>query len=347
MSSRNGNWLRHVRGLVLLAITQCQPAAFEPETGGETHFLTACDDSPEACGTALACVCNVCTLPCDEQAACATFPNARCVQLNETTSCQEAPAVGRCELTCATDVDCSALSVRHFCDDGVCRAEPGELQPTPTDACTDGDRLIEQVSANEVVVLGDAFFASTHEVTAFLEDQARGAGLLEPGERYRDESTVLQNALALSGRGLSAQYARATAEGDVQVVLMNGGGADVLLGSCETVDAECPVITEAVLAAEELLAQMAEDGVARLLYVFYPDPGDPELQAKLDVLRPALQSLCEAGPTVCDWLDLRPRFSGMEDDYLQAAGLTLTSEGARVAAEEMWGAMQGWCTEAM
>src|SRR5690606_12283156 len=140
---------------------------------------------------------------------------------------------------------------------------------------------------------------------------------------------------------------RATAEGDVQVVLMNGGGADVLLGSCETVDAECPVITEAVLAAEELLAQMAEDGVARLLYVFYPDPGDPELQAKLDVLRPALQSLCEAGPTVCDWLDLRPRFSGMEDDYLQAAGLTLTSEGARVAAEEMWGAMQGWCTEAM
>ena len=331
--------------LCLLWGVSCQPAASEPETGGETHFLTACDDSPDSCGTEFACVCNVCTLPCADQQVCSGLPNARCVQFDETAICGDMAPAARCELTCASDPDCTVLSARHTCQQGVCRAE--ENGPTTVDAstCESTELGIGQFDANQVVILGDAFFASTHEVTAFLEDQARANGLLDPGERYRDESTVTANALALSGNGLAAQYARATAEGDVQVVIMNGGGADALLGTCETVDLTCPALTAAVLAAEELLAQMAVNGVTRIMYIFYPDPSDAELRAKLDVLRPAIRDLCETGPVVCDWLDLREPFSGSEDEYLQTSGLTLTTDGARAAAEEIWAVMQNWCIE--
>ena len=67
---------------------------------------------------------------------------------------------------------------------------------------------------------------------------------------------------------------------------MTGGGTDILAGSCDTPTPDCPVIVNASMAAEALLSQMATDGVAHVVYAFYPDPVDVDLRAKMDALRP-------------------------------------------------------------
>jgi len=199
------------------------------------------------------------------------------------------------------------------------------------------------VPANQVLFIGDSFFATTHQITAYLESLARDAGAVSVGERYRDRSSLLANALAVGGNGLAEQYASGVSESEVKVVIMDGGGADVLLGSCDSANASCAVITNAAAAAQSLFAKMATDGVEQVVYVFYPDPGDANVKAKIDALRPLIQSACENAPLPCHWLDLRPVFAGHYDEYVQADQLNPTDNGARASAEAIWATMQQYC----
>jgi hypothetical protein len=202
-------------------------------------------------------------------------------------------------------------------------ATQGTPMAGETSVCTHGD-----VAANQVLVVGDSFFASSHQITAYLEDHARRTGALAAGERYRDNSRLIGNALALSGHGLADEYTTGRAEAEVRVVIMNGGGADVLLGSCDTADASCPVISDAAAAAAELLGQMASDGVAHVVYAFYPDPVDASIRAKMDALRPLVQAACEASAVACHWLDLRPAFAGQYATYVMPDGMNPTAAEA-------------------
>jgi hypothetical protein len=313
-----------------LLLVHCQPSARTEPTGGETHFLQRCQEDSADCGTKLACICGVCTLPCDEQSACGDLQAATCVPANSAEKCEGFQAQGHCDLECQLDTDC-AESATPLCDAGVCR--PTSLVPT----CSKSG-----VTANQVLVVGDSFFALSHQITAYLEELARDAGVLPEGERYRDNSSLLDNALALDGNGIEAQYADGKAEADVKVVVMTGGGADVLLGSCEDpLTADCPLLVNAALAAEQLLARMAEDGVEDVVFAFYPDPADTGLREKVDMLRPLLQGACADHPTRCHWVDLRRAFAG-HDDYL-ADGINPSSAGSRAAAAEIWSAMRQSC----
>lgn len=191
--------------------------------------------------------------------------------------------------------------------------------------------------------MGDSFFATTHEVTGYLEALARSAGVLAEGERYRDYSSLIESALAFPAPGITSQYETAQTESQVRVVLMNGGGADVLLGSCDVVDDQCPLLVDAALALETLLAQMAADGVEEVVFVGYPDPAPADVREKMDALRPLLEQACSESPVPCEWLDLRPTFSENEAAYLEADGLNPTSLGAQVSAAAIWAAMQDAC----
>ena len=286
-------------------------------SGGETHFLTHCDES-ESCGAELSCLSDVCTLPCDDDAACRAFPGAECVSASQSGS------PNYCDLRCSVDADCSTLSSIHRCNAGVCRAGADE-----TPECPAGE-----LEANQVLLLGDTFFATTHQITAFLEDLARSAGALSAGDRYRDNSSLLANGLA--NGGLADQYAAGISEADVRLVIMNGGGADVLLGSCETPATDCPDLTAAAAAAGELLDSMAADGVLDVVYVFYPDPLDATVRDKMDALRPLIQDACDSSPTRCHWLDLRTAFAGNYDEYIQPDGLNPTSAGSQATARAIW-----------
>jgi hypothetical protein len=198
-------------------------------------------------------------------------------------------------------------------------------------------------AANQVLIIGDSFFAAGHRVTAFLEDAARQSGALVPGERYRDASSLLDNTLALLGSGIEQQYLAASAESPVSVVIMNGGGADLLLGSCEVLASDCTLLADAATAARTLFVRLNADGVEHVIYALYPNPVDAELRAEVDALRPMIQTECAASPVPCHWIDLRPVFEGRYATYIEADGNNPTPEGARATASAIWTTMQRAC----
>jgi hypothetical protein len=300
---------------IALAVLSCQEQS--EASGGETHFLTHCDGPSASCGDELSCLSNVCTLRCDSLDACRAFPGAECVPGSESGS----PSY--CDVRCSVDADCATLSDAHRCNGGACRAGSDTLE------CPTGE-----LEANQVLLIGDTFFATSHQITAFLEDLARNDGALSAGERYRDNSSLVVNGLAVGG--LREQFAAGVSEGDVRLVIMNGGGADVLLGSCETPATDCPDLTAAAASARELLDSMGADGVLNVVYAFYPDPLDATVRDKMDALRPLIQDACESSSTPCHWLDLRPVFAGRYDEYILPDGLNPTAAGSEATAQAIW-----------
>ncbi|MEO6603818.1 MAG: SGNH/GDSL hydrolase family protein [Polyangiaceae bacterium] len=193
-----------------------------------------------------------------------------------------------------------------------------------------------------MAILGDSFFASTHQISANLEALARSEGALANDAHYLDESNLAANSLSIPANGIASQYATATAAGEVKVLIMNGGGADILLGSCDTVDTSCPLLVSAAAAARDLLSKMAQDGVLQVVYVFYPDPVDGNVLAKIDALRPLIKSACDDSPVPCHWLDLRSTFAG-HPDYIADDGLNPSTLGSRASAAAIWSTMQQYC----
>jgi hypothetical protein len=194
-----------------------------------------------------------------------------------------------------------------------------------------------------MLVIGDILFGATHQATAYLEDLARAAGALPAGERYRDNSSPQNCALAYGGNGILTQYAAAAADSPVKVVIMDGGGADVLDGSCPTATPDCPLVVNASAAAQDLLARMAADGVQNVVYVFYANPATSDLQAVMDVLRPLIQADCAASAVPCHWLDLRPLYEGNYALYRQPDGITPTAAGSQAVAVAIWSVLQANC----
>ena len=339
--------------LAALALAfSCNRESTDP-TGGETHFLTRCEPNADTCGDRLTCICGVCTQPCADRASCLGLPVAQCVPGCVT---DHAPAPGVCEVSCVGDADCSVVSGAHRCDQGVCRAgslASGDAGPGTAGAGGAGGDGAgagaggacngAAVPANQVLVIGDSFFATTHQITAYVEGLARDAGSVSVGERYRDRSSLISNALALGGNGIADQYEAGVSEAEVKVVIMNGGGADALLGSCDSANASCAVVEAAAAAAEALFAKMATDSVEHVVYAFYPDPGDMNVKARVDALRPLIQSACESAPVPCHWLDLRATFAGHYADYVAADQLNPSDAGARASAEAIWATMQQYC----
>lgn len=360
-------------GLVLVLACQANNPI---ETGGETHFLKTCSGEADDCG-GLSCMCGVCTVLCDDNTACSNFADAVCVSPGEHGTCSSVER--RCDVECHNDDDCASVSPFHVCDDGTCRTQspkpetetpaleagvsssvestsslaistsagtpsvsqdntPPEPDAAPGTTCESGT-----TSPNEILIIGDSFFAKTHQITAYLEDLSRTQGTLPEGERYRDSSRTVGNTLAVGGNGIADQYAAAVADGAVSVVIMNGGGADALLAQCDPIDSNCPELVNAAMAAESLLATMATDGVTDVVYAYYPATTDEALSAKLDALQPLIESACSNAALDCHWIDLEDTFSGNAATYLAADGSLPTSAGSEASAREIWRVMQSDC----
>lgn len=324
----------------------CESQSIDP-TGGETHFLKLCDASPNSCGSTLECLCGVCTRPCSSDHSCSSLPQASCSEAFD--ACYEpkddkpAPS-GACEVFCDEDQDCAVLSAEFSCKDGVCREGNGSDSGELPDGMGGADSsCIQGTPANEVLIVGDSFFATTHQVTAYLEDAARTAGALAPGYRYRDASRLGNNALALVDEGILDQFESAALDSQVRFVVTNGGGADVLLGGCENLNADCPLIHNATQAFSTLLTDMLDHGVEAVIYVAYPDPQLDAVRARLDVLRPELEQVCATSALPCHFLDLRPLFAGHYDEYIEADGLNPTAVGSQKTAQAIWEVMEERC----
>jgi len=354
----------------LLAIGGGCESASDDLTGGETHFLRRCDPNADSCGR-LSCVCGVCTVPCSEHSTCHAFPAAQCA-VARGASCDNKGEAMVCRVACAIDDDCLVVSPEHRCDEGTCVAGDdlgsggGSSGGAPStsggsssggasggstggseasggsagepDSCARGE-----VEANDVLVLGDSFLATNHQVTAYLEELARQAGVLKSGDRYRDSSRIVANSLVVTGNGVLDQYTEAASDAPVKVALMNGGGADILIGSCDEIGPDCPVIKDAAAEFVTILEAMADDGVLQIVFLGYPDPVPEAPRAKMDALRPLLESACAESEVPCHWLDLRPVFEGHYDEYIEGDGLNPTAAGAEATAHALWELMEREC----
>jgi hypothetical protein len=239
------------------------------------------------------------------------------------------------------DAQCVGFSGAHRCVLGRCRPDSGGSANGGAGGASTCST--DEVEPNQVLIIGDSFFAISHQVTAYLEQLARDAGLLEVGERYRDNSSTTGNALAMGGEGIASQYQRGAEEASAEVVIMTGGGLDMLLSVCEPPITECPPLVAAAAAAENLLSQMAEDGVSAVVYSFYPDPVDAAMRERMDALRLLIEPVCANAAVPCHWVDLRPVLADPSKAYLSADGLLPTAAGSEATARAIWATMQQEC----
>jgi len=188
----------------------------------------------------------------------------------------------------------------------------------------------------EVLFIGESFIAAS-DIPEETTKLARAAGSLGASDSYVDKSvsgTWIGNGASNS---IPAQY-RSNSSG-VRFVLMNGGGNDCWQGG------EASDRTNALNAAEELFGDMAENGVEKIVYFFYPDPIGAQfndLTACLDLLRPEMKALCD-GQTApeCFWVDLRETWDG-HSEYT-SDGIHVAGPGNVPTATAIWNSMEENC----
>ena len=208
-------------------------------------------------------------------------------------------------------------------------------------ACTKGG-----TKGGDVLLIGDSFIALSHDISKDLNTLARGAGTLGASESYRDVSV---SGTQLSG-GISpqipVQYANAQKQAPAKVVIMDGGGNDMLNNTCsDPPTASCQAIQNAVTAVKDLFSKMGSDGVQSVVYFFYPENQKNATQrAKIDVLRSLLQPICESAVSPkCYGVDRRPVFDGHFTEYVMSDGIHPTAAGSQASAEAIWATMQKNC----
>lgn len=197
------------------------------------------------------------------------------------------------------------------------------------------------VQASEVVFIGESFIALSGAIPRFTSELAREAGTIGASESYRSYAV---SGTQLTTGAIPEQFTRAVSEGPVKVVLMDGGGNDLLIGSrCRGgVDASC---REIVTTVQTLFAQMKMDGVEDVVYFFYPDPMGigAGIKDAMDILRPEMRKACEEATDVrCVWVDQRESWEGNYATYT-SDGIHPTDAGSRASAQQIWDAMVASC----
>jgi len=208
-------------------------------------------------------------------------------------------------------------------------------------ACTKGG-----TKGSDVLLIGDSFIALSRDISKDLNTLARGAGALGASDSYRDVSV---SGTQLSG-GISpqipVQYANAQKQTPAKVVIMDGGGNDMLNNTCsDPPTSSCQGIQNAVNAVKELFTKMGTDGVQTVVYFFYPENQKNAVQkAKIDVLRSLLQPICASSVSPkCYGVDLRPVFEGHFTEYVMSDGIHPTAAGSQASADAIWATMKENC----
>jgi hypothetical protein len=164
---------------------------------------------------------------------------------------------------------------------------------------------------------------------------------------------------------------------DIKVVIMDGGGNDVLIGntSCETTappgNTSCvTTIQTAIGEARTEMQQMAQKGVKWVVYFFYPhldtagggilSTPAPTVNDTLDYAYPLAEQMCcgtsftssaanyscSGQPVAglnCVFIDTRPAFEGHLADYIKSDKVHPTQAGADVITDLIWSQMQNHC----
>jgi hypothetical protein len=231
-----------------------------------------------------------------------------------------------------------------------------------------------QVQPDEVVMLGDSYMDLGNLGPTIQKD----AGVM-----YR--TYYLLGAALNYGTGqgnIPYQFTgmAVPANPDINVVITDGGGNDILLNNrqCLTTpvqgDTQCHMVVDAAFQkAQDLLQTMIMDKVQHVVYVFYPHIDTttiytgPNANDWLDYAYPKAAAFCCGAnapaadapdltchgspmPGIdCTFIDDRPEFVGhndpknMSEYWLDGFGIHPTQPGADVISAKVWAQMQKYC----
>ncbi len=267
--------------------------------------------------------------------------------------------------------------------DDASESDASEADASQTDASSSPEAapcVTGQVTANEVVMLGDSYLDPVWgnvgptlmtEAGAMYRHYYIGAASMAWG----NPDTILYIPYQYDPTALTDSAV--TNPSDIKVVIMDGGGNDVLIGndSCETTappaNTSCvTTIQNAINQAKTTMQEMATKGVQNIVYFFYPHLSTagggilqtpaPAVNDTLDYAYPLVENVCcntsftssltnysctgsPAPGLSCTFIDTRPAFEGHLSDYIKSDNVHPTQQGAQVISDLIWTQMQNHC----
>jgi hypothetical protein len=190
--------------------------------------------------------------------------------------------------------------------------------------CTTG-----QVSADQVLWLGDSWILMPGNQRTRVRDLARKAGALGPNEDYVNAAAPAATMAAIANQ-YTARRVTAT-----KVLILDGGTWDTIVANGS--DAS---VTGAADAFRQLLARVASDGtVEQVIYFLMPELSGIPGVAKL---RPLVQQACSESSVPCHFLDLQPLWAG-HPEYTASGDTFASDAGGQVLGDAIWAIMQTNC----
>jgi len=227
-----------------------------------------------------------------------------------------------------------------------------------TEAADGSEACVKGVmSSSQVIMLGDSYPASgTDEsgrggIQRQIEARAVADGVLTESEHYRNYYIP---GTAFLNETIQPQYQKAKEQDpDIKVVIMDGGGNDVLLGlaGCmifdEPTSQPCQdAVNQSVEASNVLFEQMEADGITDLVFYFYPEtPMAQGLSMPHSATHePVIRENCEnhEGPMTCHFVSSLAAFEG-DNDYFLADGIHPNDAGQQVIGDLVWDKMVEEC----
>lgn len=258
-------------------------------------------------------------------------------------------------------------------DSGASSSEGGSSSaPDAAAPCVKG-----QIADDEVVMIGDSYMDIGNVGPTIMKDanNAMYRHYYLAGAALNYESTIFN--IPYQFDTMAETDTAVAMPTDIKLVIMDGGGNDVLINnsSCLTTpvagDTTCHTAIDASVArGQQLEMDMASKGVQHIVYYFYPDldptvSGHQDASAWLDYSYPKGAAACcgaanvpasgdltcrGTGPGIdCVWIDTRPEFVGHNDHtnastyWFMSDNIHPTQPGADAISAKVWAKMQEYC----
>jgi hypothetical protein len=208
---------------------------------------------------------------------------------------------------------------------------------------------------SQLALIGDSYIEYINSLTPLLEARATKEGALKQGDHY-DNQAVPGSSLAVGLILIPPQWdaAKKASNNDIQYVVMDGGGNDVLLYNMQCLadgsaqDPGCQQVSDdATKVAKEMMMDMKATGVKDVIYFFYPHVPAGGQDILDNYSGPKAKENCEGNNATdpdfhCHFVSLVDAFEG-HPDYISGDGIHPSPAGAEVQADVIWKAMKDNC----
>jgi hypothetical protein len=207
---------------------------------------------------------------------------------------------------------------------------------------------------SNVVFVGDSYinYIVAHpELNGLVADRAIKDGALKMGQNYVDYA-VAGTTIAAGAPQIPGQWTQAKAANkNIQLVIMDGGGNDVLINNMQcknagaAMDATCQMVVAATLnAGKMMLTDMKASGVTEAIWFFYPHAptGGAEIT---DYTLPMLKAMCAGlsdSKFQCRIVDTIAAFD-MHPDYYASDSIHANATGEGIIADMIYKQMKDDC----